>query len=86
VEIEYKPKFKKQYAKLPTAMRSQFKERLKLLLDDPTHPQLRIHALRGKYAGYLSMNVSGDIRAVYKYDGDSIIIFFFIGTHSQLYG
>lgn len=86
MDIEYKPKFQKQYAKLPNTMRLQFKERLQLLLDDPTHPQLKIHALKGKYAGYLSMNVSGDLRAIYNYDGDSIIIFFFIGTHSQLYG
>ena len=86
MDIEYKPKFKKQYAKLPIAMKLQFKERLKILLDDPTHPQLKIHTLKGKYAGYLSMNVSGDLRAIYNYDGDRIIIFFFIGTHSQLYG
>lgn len=86
MEIEYKPKFKKQYAKLPVIMRLRFKERLKLFIDNPTHPQLKVHALKGKYIGYWSMNISGDLRAIYTYDGDSIIMFFAIGTHSQLYG
>ena len=53
---------------------------------DSTRPELRIHPLKGNYGGYWSMNVNGDIRALYKMQGDAIIIFALIGTHSQLYG
>ncbi len=84
--IQYLPKFKKQYKKLPKAFQLQFDERLRLFLDDPTDPRLRNHPLKGKYAGYWSLNVNGDLRAIYLQQGDTLIIFALIGTHSQLYG
>lgn len=42
--------------------------------------------LTGEYAGLYSINITGDIRALYKKVGDTYAIFGFIGTHSQLYG
>lgn len=84
--IKYESQFKKQYGKLPKTYQDQFYEKLELFLADPTAPQLRIHPLRGKYAGYWSMNVNGDIRALYTIRGEEIIIFALIGSHSQLYG
>ena len=35
--------------------------------------------------GYWSINITGDVRAIYRQHGDTIIIFVLIGTHSQLY-
>lgn len=84
--VKYEKQFKKQYKKLPTKFKVQFAERLKLLLEDPTVPKLRVHPLKGAFGGYWSMNVNGDIRALYKLDGDAVIIFALIGTHSELYG
>lgn len=84
--IRYLPKFKKQYAKLPLQLQLQFDERVQLFAVDPTLPMLKVHPLKGKYKGYWSMSVSGDVRALYIMDGDTIIIFALIGSHSQLYG
>jgi addiction module RelE/StbE family toxin len=84
--IRYLPKFKKQYKKLPSKMQDQFDERVKLFAVDPTLPMLKVHPLKGNYAGYWSMSVSGDMRALYIMDGQTIVIFALIGTHSQLYG
>lgn len=84
--IQYTPKFKKQYKKLPLELQRQFDERLKLFVTDPTNPMLRVHPLKGSYRGYWSLNISGDLRAIYLKKGDEIIIFALIGTHSQLYG
>lgn len=86
MHIRYLPKFKKQYKKLPQKFQEQFDERLKLFLVDPTSPQLRVHPLKGKFAGYWSLNVNGDIRALYLLEGEAMIIFALIGTHSELYG
>lgn len=83
--IRYLPKFKKQYKKLPYKLQEQFDNRLRMFLADPTSPALRVHPLKGKYAGYWSLNVSGDVRALYLIQGDTVIIFALIGTHSQLY-
>lgn len=86
MSIQYLPTFKKQYKKLPPKVRQQFSERLRLLLTDRTDPRLRVHPLKGNYAGYWSMNISGDFRALFLEQGDEVIIFALIGTHSQLYG
>ncbi len=84
--IRYLPKFKKQYKKLPLQFQLQFDERVQLFAVDPTLPMLKVHPLNGKYKGYWSMSVSGDMRALYIIDGDTIVIFALIGTRSQLYG
>ena len=84
--IQYTPDFKKQYGKLQKKFQDRFDSRLALFLEDPTNPLLRVHPLKGVFAGYWSMNVSGDLRALYRMDGEHIIIFALIGTHSQLYG
>jgi addiction module RelE/StbE family toxin len=84
--IRYLPKFKNQYIKLPKKIQDQFDEKIQLFVVDPTLPMLKVHPLKGNFAGYWSMNVNGDVRALYIMDGDSIVIFGLIGTHSQLYG
>ena len=84
--IQYMPKFKKQYKKLPNKFQRQFDERVHLFALDPINPKLRIHPLKGKFAGYWSMDISGDLRALYIKRGEELIIFGLIGTHSQLYG
>ena len=86
MEIIFHRIFRQQYKKVPPKVQEQLCERLQLWQEEPTHPSLRVHALKGKYAGYWSMNVTGDLRALYREVGDEIVIFAFIGTHSQLYG
>ncbi len=84
--IQYMPKFKKQYQKLPKKFQEQFDERVELFTIDPTNPRLRVHPLQGGFAGYWSMNVNGDLRALYTMRGEDVIIFALIGSHSELYG
>lgn len=84
--LRYDKKFKQQYKKLPTKIQTQFDERLKLFINEQTHPKLRLHPLRGRFAGYYSINISGDFRALFYKESDEIIVFALIGTHSQLYG
>jgi mRNA-degrading endonuclease YafQ of YafQ-DinJ toxin-antitoxin module len=86
IKIEYTKKFRKQYSKLTPKIRVQFKKRQRLWLNDPYNPQLHLHMLTAEYAGLYSINVTGDIRALYEKIDDTYVIFGFIGTHSQLYG
>ena len=86
MQIIFQSTFTKQYEKFPRKIRDQFDERLLLWLDNPEDSRLRIHSLKGKYVGYWSMNVNGDVRALYRHEGEYIIIFAVIGTHSELYG
>jgi len=77
--------FDKQYSKLNFKVKLSFKRRISLFKTNPFEVTLRNHALKGKYLGYRSIDITGDVRALYITQGDTIIIFGFIGTHSQLY-
>ena len=79
-------RFKKQYKKLPAKLQAQFDDRLRIFIDNPADVRVRNHPLKGELAGYWSIDISGDLRALYRKEGEEIIIFAIIGTHSQLYG
>ena len=65
--------------------KEKFKNRLMLFGQDEFNPILNNHPLKGKYQGYRSINVTGDLRAIYKRE-TNVAIFVIIGSHSRLYG
>ena len=77
--------FERQYKKLRPGKRKRFKERKDIFLQDPYHPTLNNHPLQGRYKGYRSINVGGDLRAIYELIGDDTAYFVAIDTHSKLY-
>jgi addiction module RelE/StbE family toxin len=84
MQIDYHKHFKKQYKKLSSKLRNKCDERVALFKKDPFAVELNNHALQGEYDGYRSINITGDLRAVYEIVGDCSY-FIFIDTHSNLY-
>jgi len=84
IVIETK-QFEKDFKKLPLSVRDQFYDRLRLLITTPGHPILRKHKLHGIYQGCMSINITGDYRAIFQYTTTEKLLFQRIGTHSQLY-
>ena len=78
--------FKKRYKKLKGSEKKRFKERRDLFLVDPLNTILNNHALTGKYQGYRSINITGDLRVLYKETGEDEVVFVTVDTHSNLYG
>ncbi|MBI4023306.1 type II toxin-antitoxin system mRNA interferase toxin, RelE/StbE family [Candidatus Berkelbacteria bacterium] len=83
--VHFHPRFDKQAAKLPKSVRRQLRERLRLFRTHPTDARLNRHRLKGKYLGCLSINVTGDVRAVYQILNREEVRFTHVGSHSQLY-
>jgi len=77
--------FKKQYQTLRRNQKNKFKERRDIFLRDPFHPLLNNHPLRGKYNGYRSINIGGDLRVVYRVIAKDTAYFVAIGPHRILY-
>ena len=77
-------KFLKDYKKLSISQKERFKERRNLFIADEFNPVLNNHALKGKYLGYRSINITGDLRAIFKRDSNSAL-FVTIDFHSNLY-
>jgi addiction module RelE/StbE family toxin len=86
MRIDFHRNFNKRFARLPKKQKEQFKLRLVEFVQDPYNPVLNNHGLKGKFQGYRSINVSGDLRAVFIPHNDNHAEFVDIGSHSQLYG
>lgn len=83
--ITYSRVFKKMLRKQPAVIQEKFYERLILFVKDPYSPLLSNHALNGEWVGCRSINITGDIRAVFEKIGDNCSEFIDIGSHSELY-
>lgn len=84
MKIKLHRDFEKQYRKLKEREKKKFKQRRDLFLQDEFNPQLNNHSLRGNYSGLRSINRTGDLRAIYKKEGN-YAIFVAINSHSNLY-
>lgn len=82
--IKFAKRFSKQYDKAEIKIRLSYKRKLALFRKDPFNPLLNNHALTGNYAGFRSINITGNWRAIYS-KKEEIITFEFLGTHSELY-
>lgn len=85
MKIKLHKNFEKGYKKLTSNEKKKFKERRDLFLQDEFNPILNNHALKGNYLGYRSINVTGDLRAIYKRE-ENLAIFVAVKSHSNLYG
>lgn len=84
MRIDFHKRFIKQYKKLHSKLQSKFDERLKIFVSNPSSSELNNHPLHGEYLGYRSINITGDLRAVYEIRAEAVK-FLFIDTHSNLY-
>lgn len=85
MHIQFHNNFKKDLKLQNNKIQEKLKERLVIFMEDPYEITLNNHPLHGKYKGYRSINISGDIRAIYKLMEDKLCVFVAIGTHSKLY-
>lgn len=85
MRISYSKAFLTQAKKLSPELRQKLQVIVRVFAKNPLHPALRNHPLRGKYKEYRSIDVTGDVRALYLQREDEAI-FDAVGTHSQLYG
>ncbi len=86
MKIFFHRNFKKQYKKIPQKIKQRLKERVNIFGKDPFDPLLHNHALAGNFEGYRSIDITGDVRAVYKALDENTVEFALIGTHHELYG
>jgi mRNA-degrading endonuclease YafQ of YafQ-DinJ toxin-antitoxin module len=61
---------------------------LELLSEDPFHPKLRTHRLKGSLSGTMACSASYDLRIVFEmvsHEGASSILLLTVGTHDEVY-
>lgn len=82
--VGYSKNFLKQAKKLDPVLRQKLQHCIQTFTENPLHPTLRNHALKGTYRSYRSIDITGDLRALYLQQ-ENQAIFDIVGTHSQLY-
>ena len=85
ITILYSERFKKHYRKLTNIEKNQFEDKTKRFLENPLNPSLRTKKIQGCY-GLFEFSVNMDIRVIWFYSGNDIIMFFDIGHHDILNG
>lgn len=85
MKIVYPKRFLRHFDNQPVKIQDKFLARITLFTENKFNPILHNHALSGKYEGCRSINITGDVRAIFQ-DRGEIIVFACLGTHSQLYG
>ena len=87
MKIFFHKYFQKRYNKSFSKIKEKFDIQLELFYKNIHDVRLNNHALHGKYSHHRSIDVTGNIRAVYRKVGkrtDSVV-FIDIGTHGELY-
>lgn len=84
MEILLRKKLKKELKKITPKLQERFFERMELFLINPHNPILNNHSVDAAYPGMRSINITGDLRALYQ-PIENLYVFVRIGTHSELY-
>ena len=82
-EFTYTPRFQKHFKTLSSAEKKQLKNRLVLLSENPFHPSLRTKRIQGS-DGLFECSVNMDIRIIWYYEGNRMIILLDVGHHDIL--
>ena len=78
--------FERQYKKLSREVQEKIGQRLALLVMNERDPLLNAHKLHQPYDSYSSINITGDIRLVYRKLNAETFYLRAVGTHHQLFG
>lgn len=81
--IEYTKSFERGLKKLSIHEQRAVANKLKLLQADPYYPSLRTKKVQG-FENLFECSVNMDIRILWRYKGDSIIVTLDIGHHSVI--
>ena len=77
--------FIKKFKKLTDNEKERFRERRDMFLMNPFNEILNNHSLKGKYKGYRSINITGDVRVLYEPINKDMSYFVRLDIHSNLY-
>jgi len=83
--VYYHKNFKKRLKKVPKRIQDKFEEKLKIFISNPFSIELNNHKLSGEWIWHRSIDITGDLRAVYKMEEDTAV-FIEIDNHNNLYG
>lgn len=82
-QYTFTSRFQKHYQTLTAREKKQLMKKLELLAENPMHPSLRTKRIQG-IPDLFECSVNMDIRIIWFYEGDKMIILVDVGHHDIL--
>lgn len=79
--IYYSFDFTKQFKRLTPVIQKHAIKKEKIFNQNPLHPSLRLHSLKGKLQGLYSISITLNYRIIFTRKPNGDIIFISIGQH-----
>ena len=86
MKIFYHKRFLKRLKKCSSPERELVAQKVEVFSDNPFDITLRNHQLHHPYAGHRSIDIKGDLVALYAQINTETAEFRYLGTHHELYG
>lgn len=82
-QVTFTDRFQKSFKKLSVIEKKQLKNKLAILTENPMHPSLRTKRIQGT-TDLFECSVNMDIRIIWYYEGDTMILLVDVGHHDIL--
>lgn len=79
--IYYGDNFIKRFNKLPLEIKKLADNKVEIFKDNPLHPSLRLHMLKGRFADVWSISLSKNYRLIFERKKNGDILFLSVGSH-----
>ena len=81
--LTFSEAFKKHFEAFTEKQKKQIRNKLKILTENPAHPSLRVKRIKGTVSLW-EMSANMDIRIIFEYSGETIIILMDVGHRDIL--
>ncbi|MFA5432581.1 MAG: type II toxin-antitoxin system RelE/ParE family toxin [Candidatus Paceibacterota bacterium] len=79
--ICYSPRFLKRLEGLSQEIIDLTMKKVEIFKENPWHPSLRVHSLRGELKGYWSISINMQYRIIFDHKENGDTLFLSIGKH-----
>ncbi len=80
--INFSPRFKRAYKKLPTHIKEDFDKQITLFVQDPNHPSLKTHKLKGNFQECVAFRLRDGYRVLFEFYTSTIVNLLDVGPHN----
>jgi len=75
------PYFEKKFKKLPPNVQKTAAKKILFFENNPHHPSLNTHKLKGHLSGFWSFYINNDFRVLFRFLKNNEVIYYDIDTH-----
>lgn len=85
IAIYYSPKFRREYKRLPLAIKKEAEKKEVLFRNNPFDPRLGAHKLHGRLKNMWAFSIDKKYRIIFEFAKKNTVYFHTVGDHS-IYG